>query len=200
MCHSEVAAGNRRISDSFRIGTTRFFASLRMTAPDRVPVHEAFDGIIWDVTSMRRSREHRRRGSMYVAVLGSAMAVTVMGLSAIMLARVERSEVGGLTDAAAARFYAQSAIEIGQQRIRQDSNWRTTYTSGVWETNRAIGTGTYTLEGIDTVDGNLSNSSSDLSVRTPTGERRTPAACGRSVARSGRACTRWKASTPSTAT
>jgi Tfp pilus assembly protein PilX len=118
---------------------------------------------------MRGSREHRRRGSMYVAVLGSAMAITVMGLSAIMLARVERSSVVGTADSAAARFYAQSAIELGEQHIRQDSNWRTTYTTGVWEANRAIGTGTYTLEGIDTVDGNLSNSASDPVVLRGTG-------------------------------
>lgn len=102
-----------------------------------------------------------RLGIMYVAVLGSTMAITVIGLSAVMLARVERNSVVGTTDSAAARFYAQSAIEIGQQRIRQNSNWRTTYTSGVWEANRAIGTGTYTLEGIDTIDGILSNSPSE---------------------------------------
>jgi len=106
---------------------------------------------------------------MYVAVLGTTMAVTVMGLSAIMLARVERSSVVGTADSAAARFHAQSAIEMGEHRIRQDSNWRQTYTSGVWEANRAIGTGTYTLEGIDTVDGNLSNSPSDPVVLRGTG-------------------------------
>jgi len=106
---------------------------------------------------------------MYVAVLGSAMAVTVMGLSAIMLARVERSSVGGLADAAAARFYAQSAIEMGEFKIRQNSNWRQTHTSGVWEANVPIGTGTYTLEGIDIVDGNLSNSPSDPVLLRGTG-------------------------------
>jgi hypothetical protein len=106
---------------------------------------------------------------MYVAVLGSAMAVTVMGLSAIMLARVERSSVGGLADAAAARFYAQSAIEMGEFKIRQNSNWRQTHTSGVWEANVPIGTGTYRLEGIDIVDGNLSNSPSDPVLLRGTG-------------------------------
>ncbi len=121
---------------------------------------------------MRGSREQRRRGSMYVAVLGSAMAITVMGLSAIMLARVERSSVVGTADSAAARFYAQSAIELGQHDIRQDSNWRTTYPkypNDVWEADRAIGTGTYTLQGIDTVDANLSNSPTDPVVLRGTG-------------------------------
>jgi hypothetical protein len=39
----------------------------------------------------------------------------------------------------------------------------------VWEANRAIGTGTYTLEGIDTTDGSLSNSASDSLLLRGTG-------------------------------
>jgi len=106
---------------------------------------------------------------MYVAVLGSTMVITVIGLSALMLARVERTSAEGTADLSAARFYAQSAIEMGQHKIRQDSNWRTTYTSGVWEANRTIGSGKYTLEGIDPVDGNLSNSASDSLLLRGTG-------------------------------
>jgi len=111
----------------------------------------------------------RRRGSMYVAVLGSTMVITVIGMSALMLARVERSSAEGTADLSAARFYAQSAIEMGQHKIRQASNWRQTYTSGTWESNRTIGSGTYTLEGIDPVDGNLSNSASDSLLLRGTG-------------------------------
>lgn len=106
---------------------------------------------------------------MYVAVLGSTMVITVTGLSALMLVRSERSSAVGTADLSTARFYAQSAIELGQHRIRQDSNWRQTYTSGAWESNRTIGTGKYTLEGIDPVDGNLSNSASDSVLLRGTG-------------------------------
>ncbi len=106
---------------------------------------------------------------MYVAVLGSTMVITVIGLSALMLARVERISAEGTADLSAARFYAQSAIEMGQHRIRQDSNWRQTYTSGAWESDRALGSGRYTLEGIDPVDSNLSNSPSDPVLLRGTG-------------------------------
>ncbi len=118
---------------------------------------------------MNRLQYVRRRGSMYVAVLGSAMVITVTGLSALMLARSERSSAAGTADLSTARFYAQSAIELGQHRIRQDSNWRQTSTSGAWESNRPIGTGKYTLEGIDPVDGNLGNSASDSVLLRGTG-------------------------------
>lgn len=121
------------------------------------------------ISMLKQSRAVRRRGSMYVAVLGSTMVITVIGLSALMLARVERASAKGTADLSAARFYAQSAIEMGQHKIRQDSNWRTTFTSGVWESNRTIGTGKYTLEGIDPVDGNLSNSASDSLLLRGTG-------------------------------
>ncbi len=118
---------------------------------------------------MNGTKNKRRRGSMYVAVLGSTMVITVIGMSALMLARVERTSAEGTADLSAARFYAQSAIEMGQHKIHQDSNWRTTYTSGAWESNRTIGSGTYTLEGIDPVDGNLSNSASDSLLLRGTG-------------------------------
>ncbi|MEK7731055.1 MAG: hypothetical protein AAB363_04285 [Planctomycetota bacterium] len=118
---------------------------------------------------MKELHGNRRRGSLYVAVLGSTMVITVIGISALMLARVERSSVVGTADLSAARFYAQSAIEMGQHKIRQDSNWRTTYTSGAWETDRTIGSGKYTLEGIDPVDGNLNNSAADSLLLRGTG-------------------------------
>ena len=118
---------------------------------------------------LKQPRTFRRRGSLYVAVLGSTMVITVIGISALMLARIERVSAEGTADLSTARFYAQSAIEMGQHKIRQDSNWRTTYTSGAWESNRTIGSGKYTLEGIDPVDGNLSNSASDSLLLRGTG-------------------------------
>jgi len=118
---------------------------------------------------MRGLRENCRRGSMYVAVLGSTMVITVIGMSALMLARVERSSVVGTADLSAARFYAQSAIEMGQHKIRQDSNWRQTYPSGVWEADRTIGSGKYTLEGIDPIDNDLGNSAAEPLLLRGTG-------------------------------
>lgn len=100
---------------------------------------------------MMRKWNHRRRGSMYVAVLGVAMIVTVIGLSALMATRVERQYARGTGDFAQARLYAQSAIEMGFFWISDDPDWRTRE----WEADQPIGQGTYTLEGIDPDDDNL---------------------------------------------
>ncbi len=114
------------------------------------------------------TRQHRR-GSIYIAVLGTAMLVTVIGLSALMTLRIERTCSEGTSDLAQARMHAQSAIEIGMHRIDTDADWRNTYPSGVWESDQPIGHGTYTLEGVDPDDNNLKDDDADPVVLTGTG-------------------------------
>lgn len=106
---------------------------------------------------------------MYVAVLGCAMIVAVIGLSALMATRVERQYARGTGDFAQARLYAQSAVEMGLHRIANDPNWRSTYPNGVWESNQLIGDGTYTLEGTDPDVQPLNNNDMDQLVLTGTG-------------------------------
>lgn len=106
---------------------------------------------------------------MYIMVLGATMAVAVIGLSVLTALRIQRRGAEGTIDFAQARLYAQSAIEIGMLRIENDSDWRNTYPSGVWEENKLIGTGMYTLEGIDPDDDNLKNNETDSVVLTGTG-------------------------------
>jgi hypothetical protein len=97
------------------------------------------------------------------------MIVTVIGVSALTLIRVERRFAENTGDFAQARFYAKSAIEMGLLRIDNNPSWRTTYTNGVWEANCPIGTGTYTLEGIDPDDGDLTDRNTDPLVLKGTG-------------------------------
>ena len=111
----------------------------------------------------------RRRGSMYVVVLGTSVMVTVIGLSALLSVRVERREVDMGGDFAQARLHAQSAIEIGLARISDNPDWRTRYSNGVWEADRPIGTGTYTVEGFDADDADLGDDDTDPLVLTGTG-------------------------------
>lgn len=119
---------------------------------------------------MLQCKQYRRRGSMYVAVLGCAMIVAVIGLSALTMTRIERSFADGTADFAQARLYAQSAVEMGLLRIKNNPDWRTTYPSGVWETSQPIGTGTYTLEGVDPNDNNLKDLDTDPVVLTGIGD------------------------------
>ncbi len=110
----------------------------------------------------------RRRGSSYVFFMGTAMIVTIIGLSALMAVRIQRRGAEGSNDLGAARFYAQSAIEHGFAMINQDPDWRTNLGSGFWLTNQQIHGGTYSLEAtfIDDGDGKPEN---DDVVLTGTG-------------------------------
>lgn len=118
----------------------------------------------------RPGRHSRRRGSVYIAILGVAMLLTVLGLGALMLRRIERRISSRTTDVAEARLYARAAIEMGLLRIKNDPNWRNS-PNGVWESNKPIGSGTYTLEGIDPDDGVLNDSDLDPVVLIGTGVR-----------------------------
>ena len=112
---------------------------------------------------------NRQRGSTYIVVLGSSMVVAVIGLAAITATRMERRSTEGMTDVSTARFYAQSAIELGCYLIGSDANWRTNRVNGTWVSNRVIGTGTLSLLGVDPNDANLSDSPTDPLVLTGIG-------------------------------
>ena len=111
----------------------------------------------------------RRRGSIYLAVLGYASLLTIIGLSALLVLRVQRRAAEGEIDLVQARMHARSAIEKGLWMIENDPVWRTNLSNGNWAADQPIATGTYTLEGIDPNDGNLTNSPVDPLVLTGTG-------------------------------
>jgi hypothetical protein len=94
-------------------------------------------------------RPRRRRASMYLAVLMTAMIVAIIGLSALAATRVQSRAAESGNDIAAARFAAQSAIEMGMLTLNNTPTWRTTYTHDVWIPERGLGDGTYTWKLVD---------------------------------------------------
>ena len=112
---------------------------------------------------------HRRRGSVYIAVLGAAMIVTIIGLSALLATGIQRRSAGAMNRAMNARFYAQSAVEMGLHLVLVDRNWRANRVDGTWIAKQSIGSGTFSLEATDPEDGDLSDSVDDLLVLTGTG-------------------------------
>lgn len=89
---------------------------------------------------------HRRRGVGYVYFLSTVMLVMVIGLSALMYARIQLRSAQAGNHSLAARFYAQSALELGFAETQRDPNWRTNLGSGAWFTDQPIGGGTLSLE------------------------------------------------------
>lgn len=120
-----------------------------------------------------KRRKNTRRGSVYVAVLGTALIVSVLGLSALMIQRIQRKADQQAAHVVEARLYADAALRIGMLRIENDPEWRFNYPNGAWETDVPIGDGTYTLEGIDPSDGDLSDRATDPLVLIGHGKKGT---------------------------
>ncbi len=116
-----------------------------------------------------RRLHHRRRGTVYLLVLGSATLLALIGVSTLTVNRIQRQAANGTNDLTEARFYARSAIENGLYIINNDSNWRYTRSTGDWRINQPIGSGTFTLQGIDPTDGDLTDSGNEPLLLTGIG-------------------------------
>ena len=114
----------------------------------------------WHWTWRRALRAgHRRRGAAYFFFLGAAMLVVVIGLSAVTVMRIGLRTDQTAQDAAAARCYARSAIEIGFSMITLNPNWRMSLAGTNWLTKVPIGDGTMSLTATvqPDADGNMNN-------------------------------------------
>jgi hypothetical protein len=83
------------------------------------------------------------------------MLVTVIGITSLLVARVQYRVSSGADDRAKARTYAQSGMELAMLLINQDPNWRATLGNSNWPTDETIGDGTYTIEVVDEIDSNV---------------------------------------------
>lgn len=112
---------------------------------------------------------HRRRASIYVLALGTALLVTVIGVSAVMTVRTRQEATSGSNDFVAARYYAQTAVEIGMYTMAVDPDWRTNLSNGVWISKSTFGDGSITLRGEDPADNDLGDDESERVVLTGSG-------------------------------
>jgi hypothetical protein len=140
-----------------------------------------------------------RRGGVYVAVLGTAMIVALLGMCALIGQRIQNRLVVASTDIRQAQLNASTAIELALLAIKQDTNWRTTYSSGTFFTGRSTGNGTCTAIAVDPVDAALSSGVDDPIVITGIGysggaeqrvqvtvdPKKTPYTCLRSAVSAG---------------
>ncbi len=104
-----------------------------------------------------------RAGAVYVAVLGTAMIISLIALASIHLSRVEVDVLSGAEQMAHAELLAQSAVELAMCRINANSAWRTTYASGVENPSSgwtAVGAGGVRFTLVD-ADGNLADDARD---------------------------------------
>lgn len=120
------------------------------------------------MTNARRN-ESNRRGSVYLAVLGTALIVSLLAFSALALQRVQNRMLSASVDVRQAQLNAEAAIELGLLAIKNDPNWRTTYSNGTWFSSRSTGEGGCTLTVTDPIDANLADSATEAIVMTGVG-------------------------------
>lgn len=106
-----------------------------------------------------RPQRHHRRGATYIAVLMTAMLVTIAALSGLSAARSRLRAVETASYTTRARFYAEAAVDMGLHAVRVDSNWRNNYTNDEWVSERTMGSGDYAWKLVDEEDGDLAGSS-----------------------------------------
>src|SRR5882757_9350418 len=108
-----------------------------------------------------RRQKRLRTGGIYIAVLGTALVVALLGMSALIGQRLQNRMIVASSDIRQAQLNANTAIEFGLLAMKQDANWRTTYSNGNWFVNRNTNVGTCTLNVTDPIDANLSNNTDD---------------------------------------
>lgn len=119
---------------------------------------------------MSHSRNQlNRRGSVYLAVLGTAMIASVLAFSALALQRVQNRMLGASSDIQQAQLNAEAAVQMGMHTINNNATWRTSHPHGNWFTDRGLGEGSASLSVVDPLDENLSDSSTEPFVMTGVG-------------------------------
>ena len=109
-----------------------------------------------------------RIGSTYIIVVGASMLLTLLMLAGLMAIRIQRLEIRNSTDVQAARLNIESGIQMGLFHIRDNpTNWRQSATS------TTIGNDGISVQLIDPIDGDLTDSDSDPVVISVTGKSGT---------------------------
>ena len=121
--------------------------------------------------SAHRAKRRKCSGSVYLHVLASSVLVTVIGLAALAAVRIQTRSALRAQDCAEARNCAVSAVELGLLFVTQDPNWRDNWTNGFWLSDKHLGDATFTLEGIDPQDGDLTDSEYQPLILTGTGTK-----------------------------
>jgi Tfp pilus assembly protein PilV len=109
----------------------------------------------------RQTAKSRRRGGTYIAVLGTAMIIALLGLAALIGQRIQNRMVVASVDIRQAQLNANAAAELALLTMKQDTSWRSTYTNGDWYTRRAMTFGSTTVNVTDPIDANLANNADD---------------------------------------
>ena len=110
----------------------------------------------------RQPKARRRRGSLYVTVMGVTLIVGMIGVSILTVARLNRRAATAQHDAIEADLLATSAIDAAVAVLDSNENWRTDFLNDTEYPNpaTAMGNGSLTWKLVDE-DGDLADDDAD---------------------------------------
>lgn len=125
-----------------------------------------------DHRSDRRRPAARERGVAYLAALSVATLVMIIGLASVAANRITTRRAELTNSATEARFLATAAVDYGLLHIDNNpGTWRADFTAGtVLADDTPLDTGTISLQAIDTIDGDLTNDTSQEVLLRGTGK------------------------------
>ncbi|MEM9066209.1 MAG: LamG domain-containing protein [Planctomycetota bacterium] len=83
--------------------------------------------------SSARSQPARRRGTVYVAVLGAMSVAGMLALAGLASARAERRAAVAALDVGDASLFARSGIELALEQMAEDPDWRSRPALALWD-------------------------------------------------------------------
>ncbi len=99
-----------------------------------------------------------RQGSIYIAVSGTALLISLIGFTSLHLSRLELRRATAHNERAYARQLAYSGVEFAIAAINLDSNWRTNYSHGTENSRDPSGTAeNLHFRYLDNADNDLAN-------------------------------------------
>lgn len=107
-------------------------------------------------TPAARRGPRARRGSVYAVVLAMAILVSLIGLSAVAVGRINLRTASAASDAITAEELALSAVETAATTVNT-SNWRTLYLNDQYSTPLQLNGGSLCWKVVDEADGDLTN-------------------------------------------
>ncbi|MEM6330613.1 MAG: hypothetical protein AAF790_10230, partial [Planctomycetota bacterium] len=107
-----------------------------------------------------RRTARRRRGTLYVSVLGVTLIVALLGMTAITVGRLQLRAVVDQDDHREARLLARSGVEYGFAWLDGKDDWRSAIASGAEQPATNLGRGTFTWQATDP-DGDLADDVAD---------------------------------------
>ncbi|KPK78250.1 MAG: hypothetical protein AMJ79_00120 [Phycisphaerae bacterium SM23_30] len=102
-----------------------------------------------------------KRASIYILTLASAMVLVSLVLGLSYLVMQSRRSLRTNAEIDRARVYAELGIYHALHFTAVEPNWRQLLPSGIWLQDVTVDQATYSVSGIDPVDGNLANNQVD---------------------------------------